>query len=101
MDHALSLSVDAPWILPAITQNKPSREHFHALGHVAILSARSWSRPCIAPPAVLDVHLEFTILTLEVLVHHLDKKKEDGRVHPFNLAFFVVSGDTMSRAEKK
>ncbi len=83
--------------MPQLTENKPSRENLHALRHGAILSARSWSRPCIAPPAVLDVHLEFTVLTLEVLVHHLDKKK-DGGVHPFNFSYFVVSGDEMSRA---
>lgn len=49
---------------------------FHALGYAAILSARPGSWSCIAPPAILDVHLEFTVLALEVLVHNLDNRKE-------------------------
>lgn len=58
------------------------REVFHALGYAAILSARPWSWSCIAPPAILDVHLEFTILALEILVHNLKIEKGRRFTHP-------------------
>lgn len=55
----------------------PAGKKFDAIGQVAVLSARSWNWPCVAPPAVFDVHLELAVLALEVLVHHLSAKTRE------------------------